>query len=466
MHEHASPSGSYLNSIMANSLGVFYSGRNATGENCQIWKDGHVTNTISNCDYVYDLCVADPVCDDEDTRGLPFSEDFEIGLTDWTCWTKVDTDDNNLNGHVSYWDRVGDRVINAASGDYCARHRYNVNSQEGWLISPKLFLQPGRDYTKMTFKTKESSDYQYEGVWISTSNDALSSFREVWTQTSSSSNWTTVEINLKEYQGEAIYVAFKYKGTNGHNWYIDDIFVEEGWNPCASSEVPYTCTFDTEMGYCWYILDVDQSGGNACWTYSHIQNCVDHVWGQPDIPQEGWLISKDIVLPAGQQYTLSFDSKNESSGDSMSNSVWIAIDKPGVPDLSDYTKIWTDTEFPDDWKKITIPLSIYAGHSIRVAFKYEGSYAHTWFIDNFSVTEGTGLEESETLAMTVCPNPASESIRIEGMETESEVQIFNALGELVKTIRVSADQEIGIGELSEGLYLLRCGNAIMRFVKE
>ncbi len=467
LYEHptsTNASGAILTSVMANTSGIYYTGRTEAGESCKIWKDGHVASTISSCDYVYSICVADPVCDDEDARSLPFSEDFEIGLTDWPCWTTVDVDDNNPDSHVSYWDRKG--VTNTVSGDYCAMHRFNVNSQEGWLISPKLFLQPGRDYTKMTFKTMESSSYQYEGVWISTTDKALSSFHEVWTQTSPSSGWTTAEINLKEYQGETIYVAFKYKGTNGHNWYIDNIIVEEGWNPCVSSEVPYTCTFDTELGYCWYILDVDQSGGNACWAYSHNQNCVDHVWGQPGIPQEGWLISTDIILPAGQQYTLSFDSKNESSGDSMSNSVWIAIDKPGVPDLSDYTKIWADTEFPDDWKKITIPLSIYSGHSIRVAFKYEGSYAHTWLIDNFSVTEGTGLEEIGTLAMTVCPNPARESIRVEGLETESEVLVYNSLGELVKTANVNANQEIGIGELSAGLYLVRCGNATMRFVKE
>jgi hypothetical protein len=31
---------------------------------------------------------------------------------------------------------------------------------------------------------------------------------------------------------------------------------------------------------------------------------------------------------------------------------------------------------------------------------------------------------------------------------------------------VSADQEIGIRDLASGLYLVRCGNVTLRFVKE
>jgi hypothetical protein len=40
------------------------------------------------------------------------------------------------------------------------------------------------------------------------------------------------------------------------------------------------------------------------------------------------------------------------------------------------------------------------------------------------------------------------------------------MGTLVKVVTVTADQEIGIGELANGLYLVRCGNQSIRFIKQ
>ena len=39
------------------------------------------------------------------------------------------------------------------------------------------------------------------------------------------------------------------------------------------------------------------------------------------------------------------------------------------------------------------------------------------------------------------------------------------MGELVKVVDAKPNQEIGINELAAGVYMLRCGNATMRFVK-
>ena len=80
--------------------------------------------------------------------------------------------------------------------------------------------------------------------------------------------------------------------------------------------------------------------------------------------------------------------------------------------------------------------------------------------------KGTGVDENEGTVLVLYPNPASDYIRIEGIEADSEVRIYNATGALVKVVNVSANEEIGISELSDGLYMLRCGNATLRFVKK
>lgn len=55
-------------------------------------------------------------------------------------------------------------------------------------------------------------------------------------------------------------------------------------------------------------------------------------------------------------------------------------------------------------------------------------------------------------AITLSPNPTNGIVRIEGA-TVAEVQVYNALGQLVKTVQNA--NAINMGHLSEGIYLLR-----------
>ena len=80
--------------------------------------------------------------------------------------------------------------------------------------------------------------------------------------------------------------------------------------------------------------------------------------------------------------------------------------------------------------------------------------------------KGTGVNENEGHLMVLYPNPANDYVRLEGIEANSEVRIYNAMGALVKVLNANPNEEIGISELSDGLYVLRCGNATLRFVKK
>jgi len=62
----------------------------------------------------------------------------------------------------------------------------------------------------------------------------------------------------------------------------------------------------------------------------------------------------------------------------------------------------------------------------------------------------------ETIQALAYPNPAREKVTIDGIEV-AEVQIYNALGQVVKTVRNS--NEIKISDLTEGVYLLRITDA-------
>ena len=77
----------------------------------------------------------------------------------------------------------------------------------------------------------------------------------------------------------------------------------------------------------------------------------------------------------------------------------------------------------------------------------------------------TGIDENGIGLIKLYPNPANDRIRIEGLEIESKVQIYNVFGILVKTLNINGDVEIGIDELSPGLYIIRIGGHAMKFMK-
>ena len=271
--------------------------------------------------------------------------------------------DNSNDLAASYWARNGQCTSITSttphSGDHYARHthRPSGSSQEGWLISPRLFLQPGRDYTTMNFYSYVGWTYAsgMASVLVSTDSDPtnLSAYHEVYSLPSSDAHWDQQTVSLRDYQGYAVYIAFKYaanSGTNAPSWNIDDVEIYEDWGECPVYALPFYEDFDSELSDCWYIIDNDHTGGRKCWQYNSSHNCAYHPYGQNNgIKQQGALFSPKIDLSTGSHFKLSFWQFSEYSGSDKANSVWIAVDEPSVPDPANYTQIWSDTEFPSSW---------------------------------------------------------------------------------------------------------------------
>ena len=378
----------YFYAVAANTNGVYIAG--AQGGGGKIWKDGPVLYSPSDCEFIYGMYIAEPECTNSSARSLPFTDGFENGNTSWPCWTKLDVDNNNGGNHFCpFWARRGpNNGGEPATGNHYAYHGWGVNAQEGWLISPRLFLQPGRDNTTLTFKTREPNTTDIRTVWVSTTNTNPSSFTKVWTQNNPSYAWKTVTVDLAAYQGHAVYIAFKYTGTDGHGWGIDDVSVTENWATCSNQSVPYSSPFSSNIGSCWYIVDEDMSGDKRCWQYNSSEQCAYHPYGQSGIAQYGYLYSPNITLPAGHDYVLKFKTKSTSSGSGRSNKIWVRTDGTGIPESNDYRdEIWSDNQFSSSWTDVEVPLSQFAGHVISLEFNYQGTYAHNWFIKDVRVEE-------------------------------------------------------------------------------
>ena len=81
--------------------------------------------------------------------------------------------------------------------------------------------------------------------------------------------------------------------------------------------------------------------------------------------------------------------------------------------------------------------------------------AENGFVYKSAMIPVSGLEEN-ALQINVYPNPAKDRVIVEGVEA-AEVQVYNALGQLVKTVQNA--NEINVSDLMEGVYLLRIADA-------
>lgn len=408
----------------------------------------------------YDLFV-DESCTDDIPRSLPFIENFDMGTTDWNCWTKTDEGVNwNNDDHdhtcASYWHRI---VYDESDSDnYCARHKSNSSfTQEGWLISPRIFLQPGRDIIAMTFRTLEeySDDYGYEGVWISTSANTPDVFTEIWSQTNPSDSWQLVNIDLSEYQGQDVYMAFKYVGENGHSWYIDDITITNtiqysieviannpewgtvtGGAVCEQDdEITITATPNTGYDFLKWIKDGTEVSTNASYSFTVTENAtytavfceheeIYYTIATTVSPEDAGIVEGGDTYPEGAIVTLEVSASFE-----WQFSQW----QDGNTDNPRTIIVTSDAIYTALFTQINCDIKVSASSAENII---------------------------------LYPNPTNDIIRIDGICENVEVRIYNTIGELVKMVNVGKGDEIRVNDLRSGFYIVRFGENTLGFAKE
>ena len=346
-----------------------------------VWKDGEILYQPEDCSNIIGIAFV-PECDGE-TRTLPWTDNFEEATTDWDCWSILDFDGNN----EITWERSSEQ---AQSGDFSARHLACDNIQEGWLITPPVYLQPNRDSTWMSFNTMEinAESYTYSGVWVSTTGTENNNFTEIWSQENPSENWDTISINLSDYQGEVVYLAFKYSGHHGHDWYIDDVTLNETYTLRDTiAEFPYAENFENGLGD-WYIIDEDHSGKQHNWKLMEqgfdSEHCLGHDHDTIETYQKSWAISRPLHFDVDMFYTLKYWNKIEGLSSRDQSGIYIADNIGHQPTPADFVLLYENGMDVSDWEETEINLNDYAGHDIYLAFGYEG-YDHDWLIDSLTL---------------------------------------------------------------------------------
>lgn len=114
------------------------------------------------------------------------------------------------------------------SGSGCLLHRWEYKNIDDWFVSPPIKVNSDILILSFYEKNEYISYYVYSGVYVSevSDNPANGNFIEVYESKNILQNYTKKEIFLNGYKDKTIYIGFRYKGYNAHNWYIDDIKLE------------------------------------------------------------------------------------------------------------------------------------------------------------------------------------------------------------------------------------------------
>ena len=159
-----------------------------------------------------------------------FTEDFE-GTFPPTDWGLYQTGDPADPGWQQSDGSSGGFNQPAHGGTYSAAHNDDDldTSAISWLVLPQLTLGTGASLTFWE-ATNFSTWNDYHGIWISAASgdpadgncvellDAGAGTEDTWTETT---------VDLSAYDGQSVYLAFRYEGDYADEWYIDDVTVTQ-----------------------------------------------------------------------------------------------------------------------------------------------------------------------------------------------------------------------------------------------
>ncbi len=169
-----------------------------------------------------------PLREDEDVviTEFPWLEDFEGEDFPPVGWTRLELGASNDGWEFSSNNHTPDGLKSAG-------HQYTFSAAEGWLITPAIEI-PEEDTYELSFWSYNAYAYAYgkNSVHVSTgsSDPADGGFLEIWSPESIEDySWIQTNLNLNAYAGETIYIAFVYEGNYQHDWYVDDVLIEEAF---------------------------------------------------------------------------------------------------------------------------------------------------------------------------------------------------------------------------------------------
>jgi len=423
---------------------------------------------------------------------FPWEEDFEGEEFPPLTWN-----------HYAYGAGGWASTSTAHTGAKAAWHTFATTEANSWLVSPQIQIPEDISLLLKFFQRNNfMNDYEYSAVKISTGsgNPMQDEFEEVYEASATIGTYTERIVNLADYAGKVVYIAFVYQGTNAHQWFIDDLSIEEA--PEAIEVDNIAALYDAEVGDLvyqvtgevfithqqqayrgqMYIQDgsaaimIDDPAGIITTEYNNYDGLIN-IKGTLSLFQEmlQFVPTEDFGAPNSTGNTVepmvvtlaelsediqgmlvvvrnvSFDFDNEDfPADHIfthNQSYYIldasgsgVIRTPNSPDLLDYF----GTPIPTEPKDIVGVL-----HQ-----RLEVTRLQPRSLDDF--LEPTSIQEIEAAGFSMFPNPAVTQFTISGEQTIDYVRVYNMNGQLVMQEHVNnSSTVIDVSVLKTGIYIVQ-----------
>ncbi len=418
---------------------------------------------------------------------FPFTESFEGEAFPPSGWT-----------HYQLAETGGWEVDAGA-----AHHSFFTDGEaDNWLVTPQIEL-PDDEIMLLNFMERNQfmNDYGYSGVWISTGsgNPELEHFVELYESDVARGEMTLRTINLADYMGEIVYLAFVYQGDDAHRWWVDNVEIEaapgvlefpniaalvdegrqDGTVYRITGEVIITHLQQAYRGQ-FYVQDetaailIDDPAGVVETSYE-LYDGITGFTGELTMFQNMFQIlpTEDPGQPSSTGNTVapleltladlteghqgmlvivrgvSFKDENpETFVHNQSYMIYDATDDgeirtPNSPGLLDYFGMAVPTT----------PKDIIA----VVHQRFEVSRLQPRMEADFLDSEVSAGPILETVQVRMYPNPAHTTFTVDsGDQPMERIRVFNLSGQLIKDIRVSGHQvQIDVGSLITGMYLVQ-----------
>jgi len=185
---------------------------------------------------------------------FPYTIGFDSNdISLYTCWTTIDADGDGYS-----WDTES---FTGAIGSASYINNVGALTPDNWLVGPQMQLATGSGYSLSWIHAAIDSVYcaEHYGVYVSTSGTATSDFTLLQDYTLSSHLPATMTLDLSQYAGQNIHIAFRHYGVTDVYWLIiDDITVSQSAIPdqyYTITVTPNVTSWGTVTGSGSYIAD-------------------------------------------------------------------------------------------------------------------------------------------------------------------------------------------------------------------
>ena len=260
-----------------------------------------------------------------------------------------------------------------------------------------------------------------------------------------------------------------------------------------TADMDFTLSNDAQMGAMYQLLYAAYYGNymlNADYYVQVGQSMEGFETG--DFSAFDWHFTSPIYawsVVTENPYEGQYCAKSSAIMDSESTSMSITVEVGQASNMSFYYKVSSENNYDKlhfyidgteknnwsgdvAWSYILYPLT--AGtHTLKWEYTKDVSLSSgsdcAW-IDNVVLPASTIITDIETVVekqnVSVYPNPAHDVLNIELGDNQSDVVIYNSLGQVVRRYEnVSGDMQINVEDLNAGMYFLKVGDNVEKVVK-